>query len=112
MSATTTMKAASARWESIKPKVIYLAIGLIAGPIITNMAGWQVTSGSAHDQVRASVVEQQALFCEAKARADVADPKKLEWSARSDLAKKWAAMPGTTTTDSDVVSACAGKLAS
>lgn len=109
---STTMKTAASRWESIKPKLMYLVIGLIAGPLITNMAGWQVTSGNAQTRVRAGIVEQQALFCEAKARADVAAPSKLEWSARSDLAKKWAAMPGTTVTDSDVVSACANKLAS
>jgi hypothetical protein len=110
MSATT--KTAAAKWESAKPKVIYLAIGLIAGPVITNMAGLQVTSGAAQNRVRAGIVEQQALFCEAKARADVAEPGKLEWSARADLAKKWAAMPGATATDSNVVSACASKLAS
>jgi len=109
---STTMKTAASRWESIKPKLMYLVIGLIAGPLITSMAGWQVTSGNAQARVRAGIVEQQALFCEAKARADVATPNKLEWSARSDLAKKWAVMPGATTTDSDVVSACANKLAS
>ena len=108
----TTMKTAASRWESAKPRLMYLVIGLIAGPIITSIAGWQVTSGSAHSQVRAGIVEQQALFCEAKARADVAQPSKLEWTARTDLAKKWAVMPGATTTQSDVVSACASKLAS
>jgi hypothetical protein len=107
----TTMKTAASRWESIKPKLMYLVIGLIAGPIITSMAGWQVTSGSVKSRVHAGIVEQQALFCEAKARADVAQPNKLEWSARADLAKKWAMMPGATTTDYDVISACANKLA-
>ena len=108
----TTMNTAASRWESAKPKLLYLVIGLVIGPIITNVAGWQVTSSSAKSQVHAGIVEQQALFCEAKARASVADPKKLEWSARSDLAKKWAVMPGATTTDYDVITACANKLAS
>jgi hypothetical protein len=107
----TTMNTAASRWESAKPRLTYLVIGLIAGPIIASIAGWQVTSSSAHSQVRAGIVEQQALFCEAKARADVAQPSKLEWTARTDLAKKWAVMPGGTTTQSDVVSACASKLA-
>jgi hypothetical protein len=107
----TSMKTAASKWESAKPKLMYLVIGLIAGPLITNMAGWQVTSGAAQSRVHAGIVEQQALFCEGKARADVAEPNKLEWSARSDLAKKWAVMPGATTADSDVVSACASKLA-
>jgi len=109
---TTTMQTATARWQTVKPKLMYLVIGLIAGPLITSIAGWQVTSGSAKSQVRAGIVEQQALFCEAKARADVAQPNKLEWTARTDLAKKWAVMPGATTTEFEVVSACANKLAS
>ena len=112
MSATTMKTTVASRWESAKPKLLYLVIGLVIGPIITSVAGWQVSSSSANSRVHAGIVEQQALFCEAKARADVADPKKLEWSARSDLAKKWAVMPGTTTTDYDVISACANKLAS
>jgi len=107
-----TMKTAASRWESIKPKLMYFVIGLIAGPIITSIAGWQVTSSSAKSQVHAGIVEQQALFCEAKARADVAQPNKLQWSERSDLAKKWAIMPGETTADYDVISACANKLGS
>jgi hypothetical protein len=42
----------------------------------------------------------------------VPDTSKLDYSARNDLAKKWAVMPGATTADSEVTSACARKLAS
>ena len=35
----------------------------------------------------------------------------LDWRERTDLARKWAAMPGLAIVDPDVVSACAGKLA-
>jgi hypothetical protein len=59
----TTMKTAASRWESAKPKLMYLAIGLIAGPIITSIAGWQVLSGTARDQLRDGLVEQQASYC-------------------------------------------------
>ncbi len=109
---TTTMQTAAARWQTVKPKVVYLAIGLIAGPLITSFAGLQVLSGTARDQTRAGIVELQAMICAAQARTEVADTSKLEWTARSDLAKKWAVMPGATTADPDAASACARKLAS
>jgi hypothetical protein len=91
---------------------MYFVIGLIAGPIITSIAGWQVLSGTARDQLRSGMVEQQATFCAANARIEVPDTSKLDYSARNDLAKKWAVMPGTTTAESDVTNACARKLAS
>ena len=109
---TTTMHTAAARWQTIKPKIMYLVIGLIAGPLITSVAGLQVLSGTAREQTRAGVVELQAVICAAQARTEVADTSKLEWPARTDLAKKWAVMPGATTADPEVASTCAGKLAS
>ena len=51
---------------------IALAVGLIAGPIISNLLGWQVSSSTMEEEVGAAVVEQQALFCEERARADAA----------------------------------------
>jgi hypothetical protein len=57
------------------------------------------------------VVEQQALFCATNARTEVPDPSKLDYAARNALAKKWAVMPGATTAEFDVTSACAKKLA-
>ena len=108
----TTMNATASRWQSAKPKLMYLVIGLIAGPIITSMAGWQVLSGTARDQLRAGIVEQQASFCAFKARAEVANTSKLEYGVRYELAAKWAVMPGSTKADSDVTTACANKLTS
>ena len=110
--ATTTMQTAATRWQTIKPKAIYFVIGLIAGPLVTSVAGLQVLSGTAREQTRAGVVELQAVICAAQARTEVADTSKLEWTARTDLAKKWAVMPGATTADPAVASTCAGKLAS
>jgi hypothetical protein len=78
---------------------------------MTNYFGLQMTAGAANAQQRAGIVEQQAQFCEAKARADVAEPGKLDWSARNDLAKKWAVMPGRAEAEAEVTSVCSGKLA-
>jgi len=108
----TTMQTATTRWQTIKPKVVYLVIGLVAGPLITSVAGLQVLSGTARDRAHAGIVESQAVICAARARTEVADTSKLEWTARTDLAKKWAVMPGATTADPEVASTCAGKLAS
>ena len=49
---------AKSKWEEIKPVVFALVLGLVVGPFISNMIGWQVTSGTSEEQVRASVVEQ------------------------------------------------------
>jgi len=100
----------SAEWTQRKPQLVALAIGLIAGPLLSNYAGWQVTSGNARAQVRAGIVEQQATYCAIHARAAVAAPEKLEWSARIDLARKWAVMPGTEAAEIDVTNACERKL--
>jgi hypothetical protein len=106
-----SMQSAKSRWETAKPLVFAFVAGLIAGPLVTNYLGWQVTSRSAQAEMHAGIVEQQALFCEARARADVAAPDKLGWDARYELAKKWAIMPGATEPPSGVASACASKLA-
>jgi hypothetical protein len=106
----TTMNRAPSRWHSVKPNLMYLVIGLIAGPLITGIAGWQVLSGTARDQVRAEVIEQQATFCAFKARAEVAGTSNLGNSVRYELAAKWAVMPGATKADSEVAQACKRKL--
>jgi hypothetical protein len=108
---SSSMQMLTSRWETARPAAIALVVGLIAGPLISNYAGWQVTSQAAQAQVQAGIVEQQALFCDVRARADVAMPQSLSFDARYDLAKKWAIMPGATEALSGVVSACAGKLA-
>lgn len=95
----------------MKPLAIALGIGLLAGPFISNSIGWQVTSGTAKAQVRTGLVEQNALICAAKARAEVKETGKLDWDARSALAKKMAVMPGMPDPDWELTTACANKLA-
>lgn len=107
----TSMQPIKSRWETAKPLAFAFAIGLITGPLVSNYIGWQVTSRTAQADTRAGIVEQQALFCEARARVDVPAPDKLGWDARYELAKKWAIMPGATEPPSGVASACASKLA-
>lgn len=105
------MHTASVKWQTAKPMIYALAVGLIAGPLLSNYMGWQVTGGTARAQIRAGIVEVQALVCNAQARLDNAEPNKLDWSARNDLAKKWSVMPGAAAADSDVTNACSSKLA-
>ena len=104
------LKSAADRWETARPKAIALAIGLAAGPLISNFAGWQVTASAAQARLQEGLVEQGALFCEQRARADVKEPATLDWSARNDLAKKWAIVPGSPSADSNIAYECARKL--
>jgi hypothetical protein len=108
--AATMRRTAAAKWKAAKPAAIGLAIGLIAGPIISGLAGFQVRTGTAQAAARAGVVEQQAAFCAERARAAAGGTAPLDWQARTDLARKWAAMPGSAVVDPEVVYACAGKL--
>jgi len=105
------MQPIKSKWETAKPLAFAFAIGLVTGPLVSNYVGWQVTSRTARADLHAGIVEQQAIFCEARARADVTAPDKLGWDARYELAKKWAIMPGATEPPSGVASACASKLA-
>lgn len=108
---TPTMReTAAAKWTAAKPVAMGLAIGLIAGPIISGFAGFQVRTSTAEAAARAGIVEQQAAFCAERARAATPDTAALGWQARGDLARQWAAMPGTTAVDQDVVYACSSKL--
>jgi hypothetical protein len=85
-------------------------VGLIAGPIISGMAGFQMRTSSAEAAVHAGVVAQQADFCVERARAATPSTTGLSYQARSDLAREWAVMPGMTTPDMDVVYACSDRL--
>jgi len=96
------------KWTAAKPAAIALVIGLVAGPLISNAIGWQVTSGTARAELHDRLV---AVFCEARARAEVPTAAKLDWEARYALAGKWAVMPGSAPADPDVTSACSRKLA-
>ena len=100
----------TSKWESIKPKIVYLVIGLVAGPILSGIFGLQVLSSTARNQVQSGLVDLQATYCATNARTETADTTKLDYTARNDLAKKFAIMPGATTADFSVVSACAQKL--
>lgn len=107
----TNMQTAQAKWQAAKPIVFALAIGLVAGPLISNYMGWQVTRGTAQTQMRENVTEQLAMVCAARAKAEVVDTGQLDWTARSELAKKWVVAAGAPLADLDVAGACARRLA-
>ena len=106
----TNVQKAQARWQAAKPIVFALAIGLAVGPLISNYMGWQVSRATARAQVRENVTEQLAMICAARAKADVAGAGALDWSARSELAKKWAVEAGAPLADLDVTDACTRRL--
>jgi hypothetical protein len=99
------------QWSVAKPLALMLALGLIAGPLISNAMGWQVTRGHAERQSRSSAVEQQARICAAMAHDETPDTAALGWAARREIAENHAVMPGDEAADSDVVRACTELLA-
>ncbi len=101
----------SDQWSAIKPLAIALGIGLVAGPLISGFMGWQVMRGTSEARVHASAVDQQAQICAVLARRDTPDPAALNWSARRELAEKFAIMPGREAGEPNVANACAQILA-
>jgi hypothetical protein len=92
--------------------IVAFALGVSAGPFLSNALGWQITPGAALAQARAGLVELQSDYCDARARADMDEPHgQLGWRMRNELANKWARMPGNDKVEFDVVRACAQKLA-
>jgi len=103
----------SAITESInrkKPFVFGLVVGLLVGPLVSGLMGWQVSSAFLTRSVRNAVVTQQVDFCKMRVLANVKNPEKLDYTARYAVAEQWAKLPGTTAADSDVVSACTDQL--
>src|SRR5260221_14150288 len=91
-----SMQPIKSKWETAKPLVFAFAVGLITRPLVSNYIGWQVTSRTAQADMRAGIVEQQALFCEARARVAVPAPDTRGWEARYELPKQWWLMPVAT----------------
>jgi len=105
------MENAMSKFSEWRRLVIGLAIGLVAGPIITSLIGWQVGFDTMEERVSAAVVEQQALFCEQRTLADpayvdAATFKALEVNAKRDFVILHAQMPGQDAVDRAVVNAC------
>jgi hypothetical protein len=102
----------SARWTKAKPLLLALGVGLVAGPIISGMVGFQMRTSTAETLAHNGVVEQQAIYCADRARAETPDAARLDWSARNTLARRFATHPaGGTDIDPDVARACADRLA-
>jgi hypothetical protein len=100
----------SARWVRAKPIAMGIAIGLVAGPIVSGMLGFQMRSSTARTLAHEGVIAQQAIFCADRARAETPNVAALDWSARSDLARRFATMPGAERVDYEVQRACADRL--
>lgn len=94
-------------WDRVKLPTLMLVIGLIAGPLLSNSMGWQVTRSAAERQSADSAIHQQAMICAYNAEGDIPDAAKLDWSTRRTLSEKYAVMPGRDMAEPGVASACA-----
>ncbi len=106
----STLDTAKKKLKENEMIAIAFVVGLVVGPLISSMIGWQVTSGALEEQVRTAVVEQQTLFCVERIRATGQDTSGFEYSALKDLAKRWSVMPDQDSADYDVAYACSVKL--
>jgi len=97
-------------WARAKPLAIALGIGLLVGPFVSNAMGWQVTSSVAKARVHSGVLEQHAMICAAKARAEVPTAAKLDRDARGKLAERMAVLPGVPEPGWEVTNACTDLL--
>ena len=107
-----TLKGIGASWRANKSIVYAFVIGMLVGPFVSSYFGVQVTSRNARAELQSGIIDLQASMCNASARAEVKEPGKLEWSARRELAAKFAIMPGRDAVDPAVTSLCSDKLAS
>lgn len=98
------------QWTRKKPLMLGLLGGLLLGPLISGVMGWQVSRAFLQQSVHSAVLQQQVGFCETRARAAVKHPEKLDNAARYELAETWAKMPGQEALDTDVVSGCSNGL--
>lgn len=98
------------RWDRNRPVIYALGIGMMLGPLVSSFAGYQVRSSTSDSRVHAAVVEQQARFCEERARAASAETGRLDWNRGYELARQWARMPGAAAADSDAIQACVRRL--
>src|SRR5688572_17841782 len=80
-------------WHLKKGLAYAFLVGMLVGPFVSSYFGVQVMSRNARAELQSGIVEIQASICDALARADVKQTSKLDWSARRELATKYAVMP-------------------
>ena len=95
-----------------RPRIFFLAIGLILGPFISSWLGWQVTTGTMEEAAEDAVVAYRAGLCVERAQSDPeATPDLLkDYSARRKFAEKWAVLPGEEKADGAGTSECNSRL--
>ncbi|MBM3533883.1 MAG: hypothetical protein FJX60_12705 [Alphaproteobacteria bacterium] len=98
-----------ARFKPRKGMLPSFFLGLVIGPIALSYFGVTVTSRTARADLHIGTVELKAALCEVKARTAVADPSKLDFNARRELASKHAA-DANGNTDYEIVNLCSNKL--
>ena len=98
------------RWDWNRTVIYALGIGMLLGPLVSSVAGYQVRSSTAEARVHEAVVEQQARFCEERARAATAATGRLDWNRSYELARQWAKMPGAPAAEHDAIQACIRRL--
>ena len=95
-----------------RPRIFFLVIGLILGPFISSWLGWQVTTGTMEEAAKDAVVVYRAGLCVERAQSDpeVTPDVLKDYSARREIAEKWAVLPGEEKADAAVTRECTSRL--
>jgi hypothetical protein len=111
---TPTLKSSAEKVmsEERKSKISNYVVGALGGAAIVLIAGFSLgmlkTNGAVAEAVGEAVVEQQALFCAERARADVAYVdadtfSALERNQKRDFAAQFSTFDGQSTSDGRAV---------
>jgi hypothetical protein len=101
--------------KEVKERATAYVVGAVGGAIVILIAGFWfgplTTNGALSAAVDATVIEQQALFCAERVRADPAYVdastfKTLGFSAQRDFVALHAQMPDQGSANNAVVNAC------
>ncbi len=104
------------KFEVWRPRLLFLLLGLILGPLISEWLGLQVTvaelTGTTSSAVEEAIVGYRARLCVERARSDpeATSAALADEESRRKLAEKWSVLPGEVL-DLDVINQCSARLA-
>ncbi len=103
-------------FEAWRPRLLFLLLGLILGPLISEWLGLQVTvaelTGTTSSAVEEAIVGYRARLCVDRARSDpeATSAALADEEFRRKLAQKWSVSPGEVL-DLGVINECSARLA-
>ncbi len=104
------------KFEVWRPRLLFLLLGLILGPLISGWRGLQVTvgelTGTTSSAVEEAIVGYRARLCFERVQSDpeATSAALADEESRRKRAQKWSVVPGEVL-DLDVIHHCSARLA-